>query len=551
MTKEEREDSSCIGHEPCPKCGSQDNLGRYTDGHGFCFGCGYYEHGDGKSQPDKKKKTSSSMSTPLMEGDYRDLPKRSITKETCKHMGYRVGIFTDYTKDKRYAELDGKPCQIADYKNDEGVIVAQKLRFEGKDFLFVGDTKQAHLYGKTSAKSGGRKVVVTEGEIDALTVSQLQGNKWPVVSVSNGAQGAAKCLKKELQWLDQFDEVILFFDDDDVGRAATVECVDLFAPGKVKIARVPGYKDANEAHLDGQGAKVIEAIWNAKPYRPDGLLSLAEIIKEGIKEPTIGTPWFSPTLTKLTFGRRFGETYTFGAGTGIGKTDFLLQQAAYDAFVLKEPIGLFFLEQDPRTDISLRMMGKMYGKPFHLPKEEAGWTVEQYKEAEKEASKANVILYSSKGSRDWEEIRRHIRYLRHQEGVRIIYLDNLTSMVADESDVAALDAMVKQIATTMQELGVMCHLVSHLSTPKDTSHEEGGRVRLNQFRGSRAIGFWPAYAFGIERNPQAAEEEERKIMTLRVIKDRYSGRANGKTVKFDYDTDKGQLIEQSATDHGF
>jgi Zn ribbon nucleic-acid-binding protein len=30
-------------HEPCPRCGSRDNLGVWKDGHKFCFGCGYWE----------------------------------------------------------------------------------------------------------------------------------------------------------------------------------------------------------------------------------------------------------------------------------------------------------------------------------------------------------------------------------------------------------------------------------------------------------------------------------------------------------------------------
>ena len=34
--------SSFKHHESCPKCGSKDNLGVWTDGHKFCFGCKYY-----------------------------------------------------------------------------------------------------------------------------------------------------------------------------------------------------------------------------------------------------------------------------------------------------------------------------------------------------------------------------------------------------------------------------------------------------------------------------------------------------------------------------
>ncbi len=35
--------STFVKHEPCPKCGSKNNLGRYSDGSAWCFGCGYYE----------------------------------------------------------------------------------------------------------------------------------------------------------------------------------------------------------------------------------------------------------------------------------------------------------------------------------------------------------------------------------------------------------------------------------------------------------------------------------------------------------------------------
>ena len=36
-------DSNFVRHSPCPACGSRDNLGIYSDGHKWCFGCGHYE----------------------------------------------------------------------------------------------------------------------------------------------------------------------------------------------------------------------------------------------------------------------------------------------------------------------------------------------------------------------------------------------------------------------------------------------------------------------------------------------------------------------------
>jgi len=37
-----------VRHDPCPSCGSRNNLGRYSDGHGHCYGCGYREAGNGR-----------------------------------------------------------------------------------------------------------------------------------------------------------------------------------------------------------------------------------------------------------------------------------------------------------------------------------------------------------------------------------------------------------------------------------------------------------------------------------------------------------------------
>jgi hypothetical protein len=60
-------ESAIIRHEPCPHCGSRDNLGRYDDGHGYCFGCGAYEAGEGE----EAEKTGASKA--LHRGSYAPL----------------------------------------------------------------------------------------------------------------------------------------------------------------------------------------------------------------------------------------------------------------------------------------------------------------------------------------------------------------------------------------------------------------------------------------------------------------------------------------------
>ena len=44
-------------------------------------------------------------------------------------------------------------------------------------------------------------VTITEGEIDALTIAQVQGYQYPVVSVPKGAAASAKTLKANLKFI--------------------------------------------------------------------------------------------------------------------------------------------------------------------------------------------------------------------------------------------------------------------------------------------------------------------------------------------------------------
>jgi twinkle protein len=522
-------DSVLIRKEPCPACGSRDNLARYSDGHAHCFsmGCDHWEPADdGDYQPEKR---NVKMAKGLIDGEYKALGKRKITEETCRKFGYRVG------------EMGDQPVQIAPYFNKDREEVGQKIRFPNKEFTVLGEVKTAQLFGQHLWGANGKMVVVTEGEIDALSVSQLQDNRWPVVSLINGADSAAKGIAANLDWLNSYEKVILMFDMDEAGKKATATAARLLKPGKAYVASLP-LKDANECLVNGQGAAVVAAIWNAKPYRPDGLVRVSDVREKVLVAPTMGLSWFSETLTTLTYGRRFGEIYAFGAGTGIGKTDWLLQQVQHDVNVLGEKVGLFFLEQPPDETIK-RVCGKFAKRCFHVPDD--GWTQEELVDAVDRLERDDrVVLYDSFGVSDWGTIADGIRFLFHSEGTRIFYLDHLTALAASKDDERKeLEKIMAEMAGLVKELGIIIHLVSHLATPEGKPHEEGGRVMIRHFKGSRAIGFWCMFMFGLERDQQHENPEWRGITTFRVLKDRNTGRSSGQCVYFGYEAKTGQLNE--------
>ena len=150
-------------------------------------------------------------------------------------------VLWDYTK----SDYKGTAVQVANYKDKKGQTIAQKIRFPNKDFLFLGDTKNIPLYGQWLWPSGGKMVTIVEGELDALSASQAQGNKWPTVSLSHGCASAVKQVRSNTEWLLTFDRVNIMFDMDDVGQEAARKVAELFPPRKAHIARLP-QKDASD-----------------------------------------------------------------------------------------------------------------------------------------------------------------------------------------------------------------------------------------------------------------------------------------------------------------
>ena len=289
-------------------------------------------------------------------GEYKALASRHLDETTCKKFDYSVST------------LSGKAVQIATYHNDEGVAVSQKVRFKDKSFTCYGDMSTAPLYGRHLWRSSGR-IFITEGEIDAMTVSQVLQHKWPVVSIPNGSQSAKKALAANLEWLNAFEQVTLVFDMDDPGRKAVDDCTSLFPPGKLSVATLP-LKDPNEMLVAGRVEELVNALWGAKEHRPDGIARISDIKASIFESIATDLTWADPRLNEITYGRRYGECVGFGAGTGVGKTTLLMGQIAHDLNA-GHPVGLFAFEQPPSESVKL-IAGHTVGKTFHIP--DGSWT---------------------------------------------------------------------------------------------------------------------------------------------------------------------------------
>ena len=526
------DESVLVGHEACPECGSRDNLARYSDGHGYCFGCQHYEPSDtpsgGSSSQERPMTHMSSNALPLVSGgEYQDLASRGLRVETLKKFGYRLGDFK------------GTPCHIAPYCDKDGRVVAQKLRLPNKEFKFVGEPKAVRqLFGQNIWGSGGRKVVVTEGEIDAMSVAQSQDLKWPVVSVVNGASDD-KTIARALDWLETYDEVIFMYDADAPGREGALAAAQMLTPGKAKIASLPDGTDPNQLLVEKRPDLIQRAIWDAKPYRPDAIRSLSDLVSEAVKPVEYGASLPFPMLYQLSYGPKPGQLWIGGAGVGIGKTDVFTEMEAHS---LKEgrKVAVFHLEQSPVETVQ-RIAAKMAEKAFFKPDCE-------YTEAELRAVllpyEDSLFVYDHSGSSEWVEIERHIRWLVKAYGVTEVYVDNLTLLAAEADDERRfLDGLLKQMKSLATGLGIVMHTLSHLSTPDGKPHEEGGRVEAKQFTGSRAVMRYADFMWGLERNTQADCPITRSTSAFRILKDRLTGQAAGRVFFLRYDPVTTRMVE--------
>ena len=369
-------------------------------------------------------------------------------------------------------------------------------------------------------------------------MAEAQNSKWPTVSIPSGAGNAKKSISKDLEWLLGFEEIILMFDMDPVGQKAATEAAELFPPGRCKIARLTK-KDANLVLIEEGGSALVDAIWRARVFRPDGIIAgedTWDLVSTDISESEHLYPWDG--LNAKTLGARRGELVTFCAGTGAGKSTTVKEIAAY--FLAKgETLGYIALEESVRQ-AALDFMSIHANKMLHLEKN----LDEKYLRDTWEAVFADnrLYLYDHWGSVDVNLLSTRIRYLARSCNVGWIVLDHLSIMVSgieggDERRL--IDNIMTTLRSLAEELNIGMFIVSHLKRPQQgKGHEDGKQVTLSDLRGSGSIAQLSDFVIGLERDQQSDGETN-----IRVLKARYKGASTGLAGNLFYNTNTGRLSE--------
>ena len=516
-------ESEFVRHIPCPNCGSSDANALYSDGHEFCH------KRAATAQPADGAPIFHNHTMPNVElqGSASRLATRKISEKTCE-------LFKTYK--------DGQVLRHYYYDVD-GRLTGAKVRTKGKDFRCEGEVST--LYGmqlfrhKTTSKS--KKLVIVEGEMDAMSVWEAQPN-WDVVSIPNGAPAAKKAIQKHYEWVNYYDKIVIFPDNDETGQKAAVEMASVLPPGKAYIGFLADYKDASEA-LQAGDAEAIRAVCNYdhQQYTPDGIVDakdLLEIVTTPSPPADHDYP-FQGLQTKL-HGIRFGELTTITAGSGIGKSSFC-RQLAVDLLNTGERVGYLALEESNRRT-ALGLMSSAVGKSLHIGEHSKRELTGYF---DKTVANWNLHLFDGFGSYDPDHIYNRIEYMASGLETRVVFLDHLSILLSglDGDERRMLDITMTRLRSLVERTGIALFLVSHLRrTTNDKSHEEGGRVTLGQLRGSAAIAQLSDSCVALERDQQSGSKSA--FTTVRVLKNRYSGETGiACTLDYDLSTCKFNEIE--------
>jgi twinkle protein len=520
-----------VHNQPCNQCGSSDALQIYENLTATCFSCQTWF----PANPEYKTKEFTQVEKPKKSYTI-DIEKfksvgfkeRKISKEVAEFFNVRSSFNEDGEVDTHY------------YPYGEGIYKVRKLP---KTFSCIG--KPTTLFGMDKFTSGGKRLIVTEGELDAMAVAQASldkyGKIYPVVSIPSASN--VKTLLTHRDWIRGFDTVVLCLDNDEAGEKAKADAIKYVGADKVRLAKLP-VKDASQMLLEKGGQQLLVAIWEASKYTPVGILGrdeLWEALKAYNDIESIPYPPCLDALNAKTKGMRENEIVLFTSGTGSGKSTILREIVWHIIDTTKEMVGIVALEEAPAETTR-----KLAGIPLNVNP-----SFRELTESELEAGfravfgDDRIMVLDHQGSMEDSTLFEKLEYMA-LSGCKYLFIDHITILVSEGVDGLtgneAIDKTMNDLLRLCKRYPVWIGLVSHLrKTPTGkTSFEEGQLPSLDDIKGSGSIKQISNDIIAFARDMSNDDDRIRNHIKMRVLKSRFTG-LTGNVPGVDYDYPTGRL----------
>ena len=401
------------------------------------------------------------------------------------------------------------------------------MRVLPKEF-YVHGSINGELFGQSNSV-GTKTLVITEGEIDALSVGEAFQRKfnriYPVCALPS-ASGTAAVLRNR-DWVNRFEKVILMLDNDDAGRTATDQIAKMIKAGKVYIANLPE-KDANDTLMKHGFQTIIQAVYDAQEWSPAGIV-MGETVWEQFQArqsvESVPYPECLGGLNDKLKGIRQGEITLFTSGTGSGKSTVIKEIVLDLLKKTDDRIGLISLEESI-GDTAEKFISMSLNRSLSDPP--PATEQEQREGFEKVFGDERLVLLDHQGSVGDSSLIDKIEYMALM-GCKYLVLDHITIAVSEGSEGLsgneAVDKVMSDLLKIVKRHNVWLGLISHLrkASSGGQSFEEGKLASIDDIKGSGSIKQISFDIIAFARNSVSDNESERNTIRFRVLKSRFTG----------------------------
>jgi twinkle protein len=440
-----------------------------------------------------------------------------------------------------YYDLNDVLC-LAKYRVSRKVEKYEKIKFwTQKD----ADTLPL-LYGMNKIDPT-KPLLVVEGEGDRLSVIECSYKN--VVSIPLGA-GNTQWIEHNWDWLEQFQEIIIWSDNDEVGIKMRKEVCSRLGFWRTKYVDLPlsiekdgkmiKVKDANEVLYHFGKEKVLDFIYNAQDVPVQNVADLAEVDDFDI-ENAPGLYTSLKNLNDIVYKFLYGSLVILTGKRGSGKSVFLNQAFVCDALESGEDVFIYSGELGTsvlKNWIETPLIGR---ENITMKNEFVRKFDEKAKKEMREWYKGRIWAYDDLDN-DIDKILDRAINVTRKFGTKVWILDNMMSLsygiTGDGNQWIKQKELVVKLVSLALTYNVLIVLVSH-PRKQGTGYETSTRLTVDDVAGSGDIGNISHYILSVHRytkkekkgelNKKTGEYIEGKEpikhdVVVDVLKNRYTGK---------------------------
>ncbi|MFZ2315992.1 MAG: toprim domain-containing protein [Gammaproteobacteria bacterium] len=378
------------------------------------------------------------------------------------------------------------------YWRDSELIFVKHLgvdRIDGKKQIRVEPNCEPCLFGWHLVPATARKIIICEGEIDAMTLYQY-GFSALSVPFGGGGGDKQKWIEYEFDRMSIYDEIYLCFDNDEQGKLAVLELVNRLGRYRCRVATLPK-KDANECLQAGISREQMQRCFDmAVTLDPEELKSAHHFVDEVINEfyPADGAhlgynpPW-DKAKGKILF--RPEELSVWTGINGHGKSQFL-GQVMLHSMQQGARICIASLELKPR-----RLLMRLTRQAAALAEPTTGYirAIHQWYEDK-------LWLFDLVGTAKSARLLEVFLYARQRYGIDVFVIDSFMKLDIAEDDYKAQKAFMEQLCDFKNQHNCHIHIIVHPRKGADESQPPG---KLDN-KGTGAIADLADNCFTVWRN---------------------------------------------------